>query len=144
MFLIAIFFFILLLLSLNQQHILLYSYSLLIYEFYNILLFLSFYNKLYEPPSLKLNILHRTMPRKLLKAPIHIQVLLISLEKLLLLQLLSFLTPLYTNTLLLNILYITFSPLLFLRFHPIISPCYCFFRSLIFYKHSISSIFFYL
>ena len=46
MFLIAIFFFILLLLSLNQQHILLYSYSLLIYEFYNILLFLSFYNKL--------------------------------------------------------------------------------------------------
>ena len=69
MFLIAIFFSILLLLSLNQQHILLYSYSLLIYEFYNILLFLSFYNKLYEPPSLKLNILHRMMPRKLLKAP---------------------------------------------------------------------------
>ena len=74
-----------------------------------IIYFYSFYNKLYEPPSLKLNILHRMMPRKLLKAPIHIQVLLISLEKLLLLQLLSSLTTLYTNTLLLNILYITFN-----------------------------------
>ena len=127
MFLIASFFFILLLLSLNQQHILLYSYSLLIYEFYNILLFLSFYNKLYEPPSLKLNILHRMMPRKLLKAPIHIQVLLISFREICCCcNFLSFLTPLYTNTLLLNILYITFSPLLFLRFTHI-SPAIAFF-----------------